>query len=69
VRGRERERGFWKKIKGGGAAWANWAQRGRAGGATGPARGGPRRGREKKEREKEKEKEKKVFLPFEIRSF
>jgi hypothetical protein len=51
--GRERERGF-GKIKGGGAAWANLAQRG--------ARGAAHGAEERKRREKEKEKERKCFL-------
>jgi hypothetical protein len=71
MRGRERDfgeiEGNWGEGRG---RLGQWAQRGRAGGAAGPARGGPRRGREKERTERKKKKKKeKVFLLFEIRSF
>ena len=65
---RERER-VWGK-RGGGAAWAYWAQRGGARGGW-AGRGRPTaREREKKRREKERERKIKDFpLVLEIRSF
>jgi hypothetical protein len=58
MRERERDWGVLGKIKGGGAAWANWAQGGGARGGW-AGRGRPTaREREKKKREKERKRKK-----------